>query len=100
MSDEEGKFRLVVPNEQVTLTFEGKNVTPSERIINPGETTENLQIKIELSASQINESVVIVGTALEPAIERRDDTVYKNTLFARRRPDSVHAQRRDQRRAA
>lgn len=82
-SDAEGNFRLVIPNEQVTLTFEGKNVTPSERIINPGDATENLQIKIELVASPINESVVIVGTALEPSIERRDDAVYKNTLFAR-----------------
>lgn len=82
-SDAEGSFRLVVANEQVTLRFEGKNVTPFEKIINPGDATENLQIKIELVASQINESVVIVGTALEPSIERRDDTVYKGTLFAR-----------------
>ncbi|MGI9106815.1 MAG: TonB-dependent receptor [Pyrinomonadaceae bacterium] len=82
-SDEGGNFRLVVPNEPVTLTFAGKNVTPSERIITPGEATENLQIKIDLAAAGINESVVIVGTALEPGIERRDDTVYKNTLFAR-----------------
>jgi len=82
-SDAEGNFRLVVPNEQVTLTFEGKNVTRSERIINPGDATENLRIKIELVAARINESVVIVGTALEPAIERRDDAVYKGTLFAR-----------------
>ncbi|MGI8836934.1 MAG: carboxypeptidase-like regulatory domain-containing protein [Pyrinomonadaceae bacterium] len=71
-SDEEGNFRLVVPNEQVTLTFEGKNVSSSERIINPGDATENLRIKIDLVASQINESVVIVGTALEPSIERVD----------------------------
>ncbi len=60
-----------------------RHLTPIEQAIGPSDSTENLQIKISYVVPPINESVVIVGTALEPSIERRDDTVYKNTLFAR-----------------
>lgn len=82
-SDATGAFRLVVPSGPLRLKFEGNNITPVEQTIGPSDSTENLQIKISYVVPQINESVVIVGTALEPSIERRDDTVYKNTLFAR-----------------
>lgn len=82
-SNQDGNFRLVVPNESVTLSFEAKNVTPSERIINPGEAAENLQIKIEFVIPPVHESIVIVSSVVDPSIERRNDTVYREILFLR-----------------
>jgi len=82
-SDAEGNFRLAVPDESLTLRVEGKNIKPLERIIGAGDATENLQVTVEYIIPPIHENVVIVSTALEPAIERRNDAIYKNTLFAR-----------------
>lgn len=82
-SNEEGRFRLVVPNEQMTLSFAGKNIAPLERIVNPGEAFENSQIKIEFVVPPIHESVVIVSSTVDPSIERRNDTVYREGLFLR-----------------
>ncbi|MBA3716247.1 MAG: TonB-dependent receptor, partial [Pyrinomonadaceae bacterium] len=82
-SDAEGNFRLVVTGESLTLRVEGKNIKPLERIIGAGDATENLQVTVEYIIPPLHESVVIVSTALEPAIERRNDAIYKNTLFAR-----------------
>lgn len=82
-SDEEGNFRFVVPNESVKLSFEAKNVTPFEMTIEPGEKSENLQIKLNFVVPPIHESVVIVSSVVSPSIERRNDTVYREGLFLR-----------------
>lgn len=82
-SDAKGSFDLSVPRAPLTVRFEGSNVAPQEISIGVNEATENLQIKIEFVVSPIHESVVIVSDGLDPAIERRNDTVYKNTLFGR-----------------
>ncbi|MGB8509604.1 MAG: TonB-dependent receptor, partial [Pyrinomonadaceae bacterium] len=83
VSDAEGRFRLAVPPGALTLRFEGKNVTPVEEAIGANDPTENLRIKINLTIAQIQESVVIQDTALNPTIDQRNDTVYKNSLFGR-----------------
>ncbi|MDQ3650074.1 MAG: TonB-dependent receptor [Acidobacteriota bacterium] len=83
VSDEEGAFRLTVPNEPLTLNFEGKNVTPLQRDIAPGEAANNLQVKVELAVPSVHESVVIVSSVADPSIERRNDTVYREGLFLR-----------------
>ncbi len=83
VSDAEGRFRLIVPRDALTLRFEGKNVTTVEQAIGANDAAENLQIKITLVIGSIQESVVIQDTALNPAIDQRNDTIYKNTLFQR-----------------
>lgn len=82
-SDAEGRFRLVVPPGPLTIRFEGKNIKPLEQSIGAGGATENLQVRLELLIPTIHESVVIQDTALNPTIDQRNDTVYKNTLFGR-----------------
>lgn len=82
-SDAEGRFSLTIPPGALTVRFEGKNVTPVERTIGPDDATENLQIRITVVIAPIQESVVIRDTALNPTIDQRNDTVYKNTLFQR-----------------
>ena len=82
-SDAEGRFRLAVPRERLTLKFEGSGVTPVEKILDVSEQTENLQIKVTVITPLIEASVVIHDTALNPAINQRNDAVYRNTLFQR-----------------
>ena len=83
VSDDEGRFSLFVPREVLTLKVEGKNITPFEKIIGPDDSAENLLIKVEFVIPPIHESVVISATTLDPVIDRRNDTVYKDTLFLR-----------------
>jgi len=82
-SDAEGNFRLVVPNEPLTVQFSGKSIEPLTKNIGAGVPTENLQIRITYVVPPIHESVVIQATGLDPTIDRRNDTVYKGTLFNR-----------------
>lgn len=83
VSDAKGEFRLAIPSGPITVRFEGKNVTPLEKNIGANEETENLQIKIMVVIAPIQASVVIQDTSLNPTIDQRNDTVYKNTLFER-----------------
>jgi hypothetical protein len=81
--DAEGRFRLVVPPGPFTVRFEDKNIRPVDQSIGSDDATENLQIRLELLIPSLYESVVIPDTTLNPTIDRRNDTVYKNTLFGR-----------------
>jgi outer membrane receptor protein involved in Fe transport len=83
VSDAHGAFNLSVPRAPLTVRFEGDNIAPQERSLGASDATENLQIKIEFVVSPIHEAVVIVSDGLDPAIERRNDTIYKNALFGR-----------------
>ncbi len=84
MTDAGGAFRLSVPaGGALAIRFEGRNITTLEQTIKPGEATENLQFKITLTPSAIQESVVIDAKVLDPTIDRRNDAIYKGTLFER-----------------
>jgi hypothetical protein len=83
VSDAEGRFQFTIPNETLTARIEGKNIKPFEKRIYQSDPTENLKIKVELIVPTIHESVVITANALDPTVDRRNDTIYKNTLFGR-----------------
>lgn len=83
ISDREGYFRIDVPVGDVTVRFEGKNVQPLEKTIGRNEPSENLEIKVNVVIAPLQESVVIQDTTLNTAIDQRNDTIYKNTLFER-----------------
>lgn len=83
VSDVEGKFFIEVPAGALSVRFEGANINPVERVITASDASQDLEIKVELVVKQIHENVVIVSDVLEPAIEQRNDAIYKNTLFAR-----------------
>ncbi len=82
-SDKIGAFTLNVPRGPLVIRLEGRNITPKEFSLQAGDSTQNLQLAIEYVVPPIHESVVIVASSAEPDIERRDETVYRNTLFAR-----------------
>ena len=77
------RFRLAGVGDALTLRVEGRYVAPLEKRIGPGDPTENLEIEIEFLIPAVHESMVIVAAPLDPSIDRRNDAVYKNTLFGR-----------------
>jgi outer membrane receptor protein involved in Fe transport len=83
VSKADGSFSLRVPREPLSVRFEGNTIDPQTRIIAATEVTVNLQIRITYVVPPVHASVVIEASALDPAIDRRNDTIYKNTLFER-----------------
>jgi outer membrane receptor protein involved in Fe transport len=83
VTDEYGSFSLLVPREAFMVRIEGKYVTAQPRIFTAAEATENIRIEIRFVVPPVHESVVISASQLDPTIDRRNDTVYKDTLFAR-----------------
>src|SRR5437868_9165061 len=83
VTDSNGSFSLTAPVGVVTLRIEGKNLNPLETNIGANESTSELRIKVTFIVPQVHESIVITASALDPSIDRRDDAVYKGTLFSR-----------------
>jgi len=82
-SDAAGNFRLRVPEETLTLRFFGKKIALVSKTINPGESSENLEIRVAYVVPPVHESVLIEATALDPTLDRLNETIYNNTLFLR-----------------
>jgi len=80
---DDGAFRFTVPNEPLVVRIEGKNIAPLERRFNAGESTQNISLVIELVVPTLNEKVVIVASQVDPSIERRNEEIYRSTLFSR-----------------
>jgi outer membrane receptor protein involved in Fe transport len=83
VTDKAGAFSLKVPAEALSVKFSGNNIEPFTRIFSATDKIENLQIKVAFVVPPISESVVIEDDALTPDIERRNESVYNNTLFGR-----------------
>ncbi|MEN3334279.1 MAG: hypothetical protein V7641_3644 [Blastocatellia bacterium] len=83
ISDAAGKFTLPVPDEPLTLIVEGKNLQGTQQSIAAGESPVNVQLKVRYVVPPVHESVVIQAESLDPALDRRNEVVYKNTLFGR-----------------
>jgi outer membrane receptor protein involved in Fe transport len=82
-SDSEGAFSFTVRREAVILRITGKNLVSVERPIAADEQTANLRIEVEYVIPKIHESLVISASQLDPTIDRRNEAVYRDTLFAR-----------------
>src|SRR5262245_53067138 len=82
-SDAEGAFTLTVPREAVTLVITGKNLVTVEKSITPDAPSGNLRIAVEYVIPKIHEGLVISASQLEPAVDRRNDAIYRDTLFSR-----------------
>ncbi len=84
VTDAEGNFSLKVPgDEPLSVRFYGKNISAVTRIFAPTDTLSGLQIKVSYIVAPVNESVTIQADSVTPEVDRRNDTVYKNTLFGR-----------------
>lgn len=83
VSDAEGRFSLVIPRETVSLVITGKNIAKLDKTISANDPTENLRLEIEYIIPKVHDSLVITATQLDPTIDRRNDTIYRDTLFSR-----------------
>jgi outer membrane receptor protein involved in Fe transport len=80
-TDADGNFSLITPNEMVTLTVMG-NYIVSVPVHLPGP-TKDIELIVSYTIPPLHESLVISATALNPAIDQRNENIYKNTLFNR-----------------
>jgi outer membrane receptor protein involved in Fe transport len=83
LTEDNGNFNLLIPREAFSLRIEGKYVVAQPRDFSVNEVTENLRIEIRFVVPRVHESVVINATQLTPTIDRRNETIYKDTLFGR-----------------
>ncbi len=83
ITNEEGRFNLWVPREAFSLQIAGPFVVSQTREFAANEATENLTLQIRFLVPAVHENLVITATQLEPAIDRKNDAVYKNSLFGR-----------------
>lgn len=81
ITDGQGNFSLKIPVSTTRLRIEGKYVSAQDIDFRPDE--NNLLIRVDYIVPPIHDGLVIEATALEPGIERHNDTIYKNTLFSR-----------------
>jgi outer membrane receptor protein involved in Fe transport len=83
VTDEYGSFSVLVPREAFSVKIEGKYVVAQPRDFTASEATENIRFDIRFVVPPVHESVVITASQLDPTIDRRNDTIYKNSLFSR-----------------
>jgi outer membrane receptor protein involved in Fe transport len=79
----EGRFTLPLPRGPVTLHVSGKFIADQRLELGPAALSTSLEIHIHYEIAPVQENLVITSTALDPTIDRRNDSIYKNTLFSR-----------------
>jgi outer membrane receptor protein involved in Fe transport len=83
ITDGEGRFSLPAPVGPLTLEVSGKYIATEEQKLSTGDPRQSLELRIHYVIAPVHDSMVITATALDPTIDRRNDAVYKNTLFSR-----------------
>ena len=83
VTNDRGFFSMHTPAVTVTLSVTGKYVGAYARTLAADVPTEDMQLRVRYEIPKAQETLVITAVAADPAIDRRNDTVYKNTLFLR-----------------
>ena len=82
-TDGKGAFLLRVPAGPVILSISGQYIAPFKQALAADAPSQGLHLQIHYLIPKTQTNLVITATAADPAIDRRNDTVYKNTLFLR-----------------
>lgn len=82
-TDLEGRFRMVAPAGAVRLRVSGAFIVLMEQELLPGVPSDGLELRIRYNIPPLHQQMVIVASALDPAIERRNEAVYSRSLFSR-----------------
>jgi len=82
-TDRDGKFALPNQAGPLTLRVSGKYITSEEKVLDASAPDQSLELHIHYVIGRLQNSIVITATALDPAIDYRNEAVYKNTLFNR-----------------
>ncbi|MDR3740525.1 MAG: TonB-dependent receptor [Terracidiphilus sp.] len=80
-TDTQGRFTLEAPVQPITVVVSGQYVETNRTAVAAG--VKEVQIRISYELPRVEESLVITAEAADPAIDRRNDTIYKSTLFLR-----------------
>ncbi len=79
----DGSFRFEIPREDVALRVAGPHIRPVQIELAAAQPAENLEVRIEYVIAPLRQSMVITASALDPGIDRRNDAVYRSSLFSR-----------------
>ncbi len=82
-SDSEGNFKVAVPAEALIVKITGKNIVTLERRVDARELAERLRFEVSYRVPPIHDGLVISASQLDPVIDRRNEAVYRDTLFSR-----------------
>ena len=82
-TDAEGRFTLPNQSGVFTIRVTGNYITSEQKTLSATDPRQNIEIHIHYTIGKQHDSIVITATALDPSIDRRNDAVYKNTLFNR-----------------
>ena len=83
VTDKRGGFSIRVPAGPVTLNVLGRYIGRFQLALAAGTPSEDLNLQVHYEIPKAQETLVITASAVDPSIDRRNDTVYKNTLFLR-----------------
>jgi len=83
LTNGQGAFSMHVPPGPVTLSIAGRNTAAFHMSLAADAPSEGLRLQIHYVIPREQQTLVITATAADPAIDRRNDSVYKNTLFLR-----------------
>jgi hypothetical protein len=82
-TDAVGAFRLSVPDERATIRVTGEYISFTPHLLEASDYSYPLKLQIGYSVPLVHQSLVIAATAVNPIIDQRNESVYKNGLFAR-----------------
>ena len=82
-TDSEGKFSIIVPQENISVTFSGKGIRPLTKSFTNDQDISELQIRVSYIVPPIAARVTITDETLGPQFESRNSTIYDETLFGR-----------------
>jgi hypothetical protein len=89
VTDTQGQFALAAPASSFVLHVEGRDLIPQDRSFSGAEVLTGITIQVAYRINPVHETLVITTSALQPEIDRRNETVYKETLFNRGRAFSA-----------
>ncbi len=81
VTDGEGRFSLSVPNETLTLKVSGRQIAPNETPL--AANVNQVRLEVTYTVPPIHDSMVITAEQLDPTLERRNEAVFRDTLFSR-----------------
>ncbi|MGA2989900.1 MAG: TonB-dependent receptor, partial [Candidatus Korobacteraceae bacterium] len=83
LTDPHGHFVLTLPAGPAVLKVSGQYVPEASFSIAAGQSRVDLVLRVREVIPPVQQSIVISATTLEPENERRNDAIYKYTLFNR-----------------
>jgi TonB-dependent Receptor Plug Domain len=83
VTDSDGNFHMRAPLSALRLKVSVKYVVAQEKTLGVSEISEGLVLSIRYTIPIVHENLIISAIALNPTIDQRNDTVYKDTLFSR-----------------